>query len=299
MRDRYSAMLTEAPVVLLAAALGGCGTPLAKLTYLQLAQADDGVVGYPFVVPRTVVKVVPAEKSGVTESVAFTPVPLTTRPDGTPLATFLATGQPQAWSVIATSVSAVQYTDDLVISTIGTQATDNRKDALDAILATAGLAIRAQGEAVDCATRGVPLKPFIIDVYPVPTPQMVPGTDCWAYTVQRLDPAPPLRSYQVATLPSAAPVPWFPIPACQAYRIRVFHCADPECHERADVKSYTAVLPLSDGTAYRRIPLPSKGKITLHPDFCGADITDATTGTSNWSLLKQAIADVKAELGRK
>lgn len=285
--------------IALAGLLAACGTPQSKLAYLQLAQASDSAVGYPFVVPRTVVKVVPAEKSGVTESVAFTPVPLATKPDGTPLAAFLATGQSQTWGFITTNVSAVQYTDDLVISTIGTQATDSRKDALDAIVATAGLAVRAQGEAADCATRAVPLKPFVIDAYAAPTPQMVPGTDCWAYTVQRLDPAPPLRSYLVTTLPSADPVPWFPIPACQAYRIRVFHCADADCHERADVKSYTAVLPLSDGTAYRRIPLPSKGKITLHPDFCGADITDATTGTGNWSLLKQAIADVKAELRRK
>ena len=56
-------------------ALSGCGTPQAKLTYAALPSGGLEGAGFPFVVPRTVLKVTPAaDKTGATESVAFTPV---------------------------------------------------------------------------------------------------------------------------------------------------------------------------------------------------------------------------------
>lgn len=286
--------------------LSGCGTPQAKLSYGKLPEQGLEGVGFPFVVPRTVVKVTPtADKSGATESVAFTIVPLATSQDGKlQLPTFVATDDSSnGWSLTPTTVSSVTYIDDLIINSIGTQVSDNRKDAIDVLVTAASLAgAFAAGEKTkDCKTDVVPLKPFLIESLSGPPQRAVPNVQCWAYSLEAL----PLvllgrKVYPVAEIASAGTATWFPIPACRPYRIRVFHCQDAACTtERKDVASYTAALSLSDGTQYQRIPLPTKGKISLRTDFCGADTTNESVGSSDWGLLKQVLSDVKAEKGKK
>lgn len=286
--------------------LSGCGTPQAKLSYGKLPEQGLDGAGFPFVVPRTVVKVTPtADKSGATESVAFTIVPLATSQDGKQqLPTFVATDDSSnGWSLTPTTVSSVTYLDDLIITSIGTQVSDNRKDAIDVLVTAASLAgAFAAGEKTkDCKTDVVPLKPFLIESLSGPPQRAVPNVQCWAYSLEAL----PLvllgrKVYPVAEIASAGTATWFPIPACKPYRVRVFHCQDAACTtERKDVASYTAALSLSDGTQYQRIPLPMKGKVSLRTDFCGADTTNESVGSSDWGLLKQVLSDVKAEKGKK
>lgn len=289
-----------------AVALSGCGTPQAKLTYSALPKDGLEGAGFPFVVPRTVVKVTPtADKSGATESVAFAAVPLATTPDGKEqLPTFVATdSSSNGWSLTPTTVSSVNYLDDLIISAIGTQVADNRKEAISVLVTAASLAgaFASAAKEPDCASDVVPLKPFLIDS-PTGAPQRpVPGAKCWAY---KIDPASTAvigrKTFPVSGLASAGTVEWFPIPSCTTYKIRVFHCANSDCTaERKDVQDYATTLSLSDGTKYQRIPLPSKGKISLHTDFCGADTTNESVGASDWGVLKQLLSDVKTEKGKK
>ena len=291
------------PVLSIAAmlAVAGCGTPKAKLTYVALpAQGVDGA-GFPFVVPRTVVKVTPtADKAGATESVAFTAVPLATTVGGkTQLPTFVASDSSSGWALTPTTLSSVAYLDELIISAIGTQVTDNRKDIIDVVVTAASLAgaFAAAAKEPNCATDVVALKPFLIDNLSGAPQRPVPNVKCWAYSLEPTQfSVVGRRAYPVAEIASAGTVEWFPIPACKAYRVRVFHCAKDDCSsERKDVQAYTTTLSLSEGTQYQRIPLPSKGKVSLHTDFCGADTTNESVGTSDWGLLKQLLSDVKTE----
>lgn len=285
------------------AVLTGCGTPQAKLTYTALPKSGLEGEGFPFVVPRTVVKVTPtADKAGATESVAFTSVPLATAAGSPPtqLPTFVATDSSSSgFSMTPTTVSSATYVDDLIINAVGTQVTDNRKEIIDVVVTAASLAgaFASAGKAPNCATDTVPLKTFVIDKLDGPKQRLVPNAKCWAYTVEPADiTVVGRRSFPVSELASIGTVGWFPVPACKAYTVRVFQCADDNCTStRKDLTTYNTTLSISDGTQYQRIPLPAKGKISLHTDFCGADTTNESVGTSDWGLLKQLLADVKAE----
>lgn len=282
--------------------LAGCSTPQAMLTYSALPDGGLAGEGFPFVIPRTVVKVTPtADKAGATESVAFTSVPLASTSDGKgQLPTFVAIdSSSRGWSLAPTTVSSVTYLDDLIVTAIGTQVADNRKDVIDTLVTAASLAgaFAAPKKEPDCAKDVVPLKPFLIEDLSGPPQKSVPNAKCWAYKVEpALFNATSRKAFSINDLASAGKVKWFPIPACRAYKIEVFHCADKNCtSERKDIPTYSTTLSLSDGKQYQQIPLPAKGKISLHVDFCGADTTNESVGTSDWGLLKQVLSDVKTE----
>ncbi len=278
------------------AALMGCAAE-PKLSYTPLPSGGYDGKGTPFVVPRTVVRVVPTvTKENAVESVAFTPVPVATSADGSAqLPTYVATDSTSGWSWTPTTVTSVSYADDLIVSAIGTQITDNRKEAIDVVVGAAGLLGAFAGSGTGCNEPRRPLKPFTIRKL---EGDSVPNADCWAYSVEKQKTQFTARkAHPVADLASATEkVAWFPIPACQEYRVKVFQCADRTCTtELAESTVYETVLSLSDGEQYQRIPLPLKGKITLRPDFCGADVTNESVAISNYGLLKQVITDVKAE----
>ncbi|MFT3815847.1 MAG: hypothetical protein QM740_21185 [Acidovorax sp.] len=285
----------SALVVACATALMGCAAE-PKLSYTPLPSDGYDGKGIPFVVPRTVVRVVPSVKESTVESIAFTPVPVATSADGSAqLPTYVATDSTGGWSWTPTTVTSVSYADDLIVSAIGTQVTDNRKEAIDVVVSAAGLLGAFAGSGTGCNAPRKPLKPFTIGKLEGGS---VPDADCWAYSVEKQAMQFIARKpHPVADLASIAEkVSWFPIPACQEYRIKVFQCADRTCTAPlADSTVYETVLSLSDGEWYQRIPLPSKGKISLRPDFCGADVTNDSVVTSNYGLLKQVITDVKAE----
>lgn len=284
-----------AVIMICAAILLGCAAE-PKLTYTP--RPTEGYVGkgFPFVVPRTVVRVVPTiGKDNKVESLVFTPVPVATSADGaSQLPTFVATDSSSGWSFTPTTVTSVVYADDLIVSAIGTQVADNRKEVIDVIVSVAGLAGAFAGGG--CKEPRTPLKPFVIAS--VDGGGSIEGSDCWAYSIARQKfQLVGRKAYPVGELSEqAGKVAWFPIPACQEYRLRVFQCGDKTCtSELGGSMGYETVLSLSDGQQYQRIPLSSKGKISLRPDFCGADVTNESVATSNYGLLKQVITDVKAE----
>ncbi len=287
--------LTNAVLGLITFSLVGCAVQ-SKLTYSSLPEEGSEGVGFAFVVPRTVIKVdsVP-DKNGATDKVSFATAPVAYAEGGkTTLPRFLAVDSSSAaFSLTPTTISNVTYADELIITAIGTQVTDNRKDAIDAVIGFAALA--GKFAAVDCAT--APLKPFVLDpVTPTPVTGPAPNNpNCWGYSIKPTEDANPvgMRHYPVKDLASVGQsVAWFPIPACRSYDVAVFRCGK-DCTEANGI-AFTAVLSVSDGTQYRRVPLPGKGKISLHSDFCQADVTNEAVGTSDWGLLNQAISDVKA-----
>ena len=283
--------------------LSACSTPQAQLTYTALPKEGDEGAGFPFVVPRTVLKVTPtADKSGATERVAFVAVPLAIAQGGkSQLPTFVAIdSSSRGFALTPTTVGSITYLDDLIVSAIGTQVTDNRKDAVTAVVTAASLAssFASASKVPNCASDIVPLKSFVVSDFSGPAELPVPNAKCWAY---RLVEAPVKligrRAYPVAGLESVKDANWFPVPACKAYSIRVFHCANDDCtSERKDIQSYETTISLSAGTHYQRIPLSAKGKVSLHTDYCGADVTNENVVASDWSLLKQLLSDVKSSI---
>ena len=155
-------------------------------------------------------------------------------------------------------MSSVTYLDDLIVNAIGTQVTDNRKEAIGLLVTAASLAgaFSSAAKEPNCASDVVPLKPFLIESPSGPPQRPVPNVRCWAY---KIEPAPTAlmgrKAFEVTGLGSAGTVEWFPVPVCKLYKIRVFHCADSECSsDRKDVQNYYTTLSLSDGTQYQRIP---------------------------------------------
>lgn len=283
------------------ASLSGCGTPQAKLTFAPIpAEGYDGP-GFPFVVPRTVVKVTPsADKAGATDSVTFTSVPVAFQLDGTTsLPAFTATDSSSSgFAMTPTTVTSVTYIDELIVSSIGTLVTDNRKELIDTVVTVASLAgAFASGTSYDCAKADEPLKPFLIDNLSGPTVKTIPKVKCWRYEVKPF--AAKLvgrRTHPVSELTSAGTVDWFPVPACKGYKVTVYRCNDNSCtKQKDDSQSYSTTISVSDGQSYQRVPLPAKGKVAIHADFCGADSTNDSVGTSDIGLLKQFVGDVKAE----
>lgn len=287
--------LRSAVLGVVACSLVGCAAQ-SKLTYTALPEGGSEGTGFPFVIPRTVIKVEgTTDKDSGTDKVTFATVPVAyPAKDKAALPRFLATDSSSAqFSLTPTTISSVTYADELIIKAIGTQVSDNRKDAIDAVIGAAALA--GAFAAPDCTKE--PLKPFVLDsVSPDPVTGHAPDNKCWGYSIKPAGNYPiGMRAYPVKELASAGQsVTWFPIPACRPYQIAVYRCSDPNTCTSASKVSHTAVLWVSDGTEYRRVPLPNKGNVSLHSDFCQADVTNEAVGTSDWSLLNQAISDVKA-----
>jgi hypothetical protein len=293
--NRYVTVFLALPLISLAAS---CSTE-AKLTYTALPQGGATGAGFPFVVPRTLIKVdsVVNKDAGTTKA-TFTMAPVAYDKDGkTQLPAFLATDSSSSGlSLTPTTVSSATYLDDLIISAIGTQVTDNRKDAIDAIIGIAALA-GAFAAAPDCAKD--PLTPFVIESL-AEVAGKAPGNDCWGYSLKKADfQAAGMQSYPVSDLAKAEKVAWFPIAACAAYVVSAYRCGDKDCTTPIKGSETKASVNVSDGTRFRRVPLPSKGKITLHPDFCQADVTNDGAGVSDWTLLQQVVSDVKSAKSKK
>ncbi|MDM0045985.1 hypothetical protein QTH91_15965 [Variovorax dokdonensis] len=280
----------------------GCSAPRPKLTYAALPDGGTPGAGFPFVVPRTAVRVAPSfDKGGALEGVNLTPVPMAGADDGkTPLPAFVATDSSTGgWAFAPTTLSSVKYVDELIVSEIGTQVTDNRKDVLGVLVTAASLggafALTKDSKKCDGTT---PLKPFVIEATHTEAGAPAKDVECWGYSVTLAKFNPVARKrFDVKEIASIGTVEWFPIAACKSYVVSVYPCADKSCKTpMSDKQVFVTTLPLSDGTQYQRVPLPAKGKITLHTDFCGADTTDEAGATdSDWSLLKQFLSDVKSE----
>lgn len=300
MLQRFAA--TGALAILgLCLSLSGCGTPQAKLTYSPVPTDGYDGLGFPFVVPRTLVKVTPtADKAGATESVAFTSVPVAFAPDGvTSLPTFVATDSSSSgFALTPTTVTSVTYVDELIVSSVGTLVTDNRKELIDTIVTAASLAgAFASVKTYDCAKDDEPLKPFLIDNLTGPPTKSIPKVSCWRYKVEPFEAkVVGRRAHPVSELATSGTAEWFPIPACKAYKVTVFRCIDNKCDKpKENSLTYSTTISISDGNWYQRVPLPAKGKVSIHADFCGADSTNDSVGTSDIGLLKQLVSDVKAE----
>lgn len=283
--------------LLLAVAIvsSGCSTPQAKLTYTLLPQEGADGTGYPFVVPRTVVKVTPTfdKDSGSLTGVAFASIPVSTTADGKPLIAFLATdSSTSGWSLTPTTINAVTYVDDLIVTAIGTQVTDNRSDAVSTLVTTMSLA--GAFAAGTCGAKST-FQPFVISDFSADAevPHQGNQPSCFKYTIKAgpAGGATAMKSEGIDSLPRQS-VAWFPIPACKSYTISVARCGA-DCTTQQD-PVYSSTVSVSDGTSFRKVPLPAKGKVTMHTDFCGADVTNDGAGGTNWGVLKELISDVKS-----
>jgi hypothetical protein len=309
--------------------------------YVQYHKGPSDSTGYNFVIPRTVVKVevvhgggsvTPAASQAAADAKAaagakatpdstpskpatllFTPVPVITDKQGANLPILNVTDDSGKFALVSTSITNVTYTDHLIIQSIGTQITDNRKAAIDAVFGIIGMVVSIAGFAEGEATPECPasssldtLESFVLtDIHDSTQVSRVPGNPCWGYQVTELKnmgdmsvSSFPLKNDKGdLALPTDTRVPWFPYPSCRNYNISVFPCHPNErsfCKPFGDEKKYSAVVSVADGTSYRRIPLPPKGKVALHTNFCGADVTSETSPlTNNWELVNQVINDVK------
>lgn len=279
----------------------GCSTqPMLKYQEIKDANNKSDVIGYPFVVPRTVVKVeYSKDKNNNQEKITYTPVPAYYDSNFNPLKRFLAIDDSSSsFTPTSTTITGVTYADNLIISSIGTQITDNRKDAINAIfsLTTAAGIFKAAKVAPPCAA-DAPLTPFVIEDFRSTPESLAPMNTCWGLKIEHAKYADAdFNADDVANLPLNKRVNWFPIPACKTYSISVYRCpASGSCLPDSKITIFNAVVSVSDGNQYVKMPLPSKGKISMHTDFCGADVTnDTTLVSSNWSLLNQVISDVKS-----
>lgn len=305
-------------------------TACAGGAYVQYHKGPSDSSGYNFVIPRTVVKVEvgpvtpPASQTSATVNTAadkktllFTSAPVITDKKGDNLPILNVTDDSGAFALVSTSITNVTYADHLIIQSIGTQITDNRKTLIDAVVGAIGIVVSATGVAGQ-ATPACPAVPtldgfqsFVLtdihDSGQVFNP--VPGNPCWGYQVTELKNMgdmsvgsfPLKKDNGDLALPTDTKVPWFPYPSCRNYNISVFPCSpnpDPNnpslCQPYSSQTNYSAVVSVADGTAYRRIPLPPKGKVDMHSNFCEADVTSDTSPlTSNWDLINEAVSDVK------
>jgi hypothetical protein len=299
--------------------------------YVQYHKGPSDSMGYNFVIPRTVVKVevvhqAAADKKGATgarttsdstkpATLSFTSVPVITKKGGGNLPILNVTDDSGKFGLVETSITNVTYADHLIIQSIGTQITDNRKAMIDAVFGAIGLVVKFAGFAEGEARIPCPispdldkLEPFILtDIHASNEVFRVPGNFCWGYQVteqnemgdMKISSFPLFKDEKEVdlALPTETKVPWFPYPACQNYNISVFPCDPNEeksCKPLTGEKKYSAVVSVADGTLYRRIPLPPKGKVTMHTNFCVADVTsEASPLASDWDLMNQAINDVK------
>lgn len=278
---------------LLALASSACGSA-PRVTIAALPADGAEGAGIPFVVPRSVLRI-DAEKSGAASRIGFTAVPVAYAEDGkTALPRFLASDSARSLSVASTSFTLVKYADELIVKEIGTQVSDSRKSALGTVMEIAALAGAAHA-AGDCGNPPA-LRSFVIDKAKPTSARAMPNHDCWGYSLKPAPFAPVgMKAYPVSELAAAGQVGWFPIAACRPWVVTVYQCKDIACATVSNADAVaTAVLSLSDGSAYRRVPLPAKGSITLHPDFCQADLTNGSVDNGDWALLNQFLSDVKA-----
>lgn len=282
--------LSRVSIASLAVLSAACASaPALRISALPEGGAEGA--GIPFVVPRTVIRV-ETDKPGPSGRIVFTPVPVAYAEDGkSALPRFLASGAGGPFALTPTTVTSVKYADELIVKAIGTQVADYRKDAVGALAGSVALA-GAFAPSDDCAS-APPLRPFVIATL-APASYRAPNNGCWGYSIEPAAFAPAgMRAYPVSGLAAAGTVGWFPIAACRPYVVKVFQCRDAACTAAPDSVA-TAVLSASDGTRYRRVPLPARGSVTLHPDFCQADITNGSVGGDDWNLLRQVLSDVKA-----
>lgn len=314
--------------------LSACASPNAKLTYRLVTSGQavtaDGAA-FNFVLPRTVIKVSVANGQ-TTAPVAAAPatgavkdsakgalqlslvaVPVAYDEGNKLLQVFSVTDDSGGlFSLTPTTLTGVSYADRYIISSIGTQVTDNRSQVLDMVFSLAGLAgkvaglgFAAAGPQETCDPQVLP-PPFVIDAFDqsvsVTKKGFVPGTKCWGYEVQVIHAEDGPDMYQffkddgTLALPLNESVPWFPYPACRSVKISVYACTPNSVNEcdplNSGPKNLVGVTNVSLGKHYRRITLPVKGKIAFHPDFCVADVTNDSSGvTTGWTLLQKAITD--------
>lgn len=276
-----------------ALASSACGSaPRVTIAALPADGAEGS--GIPFVVPRSVLRI-DAEKSGAASKIGFTAVPVAYAEDGkTALPRFLASDGAAGLSPASTSFTLVKYADELIVKEIGTQVSDARKTALGTVMEIAALA-GAVHAAGDCGNPPA-LGSFVIEKVKPTSARAMPNHDCWGYSLKPAAFAPvAMKAYPVSGLAAAGQVGWFPIAACRPWVVTVYQCKDVACATVSNADAVaTAVLSLSDGSEYRRVPLPAKGSITLHPDFCQADLTNGSVDNGDWALLNQFLSEVKA-----
>jgi hypothetical protein len=209
----------------------------------------------------------------------------------------------------------VKYADYLIVQGIGTQVTDNRKDAIDSIVSLAGVIAgfgfaeeeKAQKQKETCPTKEPykPLAEFLIEDFTVSSaPIQAPNNTCWGYRITDVKEIDSGAQFPIPTsgsaLPTGTKTRWFPYPYCKTVTISVFPCdtsntcKEPTPNDAAAGARAVAVIGVADGTAFRRVTLPQKGKVDIHSDFCVADVTSDTSPlSSDWSLMSEAIKDVK------
>jgi hypothetical protein len=301
MKVAINASFLAAITVLLTACAGS-----SAVKYHFPAKKEDP--GYRFVIPRTIVKVSltppAADHTSQDAALSLTPVPVNYDRDAKPLPVYSVTDDTGGWSLFSTSITNVKYADTLIIQSIGTQVTDNRKDAIDTVVAIAGIA-GAFASDNGCSEKS-PMHPFVVDelLKSSEAPVPAPDNDCWGYRiadVKDIDPDSqfPIQATGTPSLPLEANTSWFPYPACKQVKISVVPCkrdgGNPAvCTPVANGPHYDGTVSVADGTNFRRVALPQKGKVEMHGDFCVADTTsDASPLSSDWSLVTQAIKDVK------
>jgi hypothetical protein len=239
-------------------------------------------------------------------------VPVSYDENGKTLPVFSIVDATSSWRLASTSITNVKYADQLIIQSIGTEVTDNRKDAIGSVISAIGLAgklfgFAGGGESVKCLDKPSldTLADFVIDKPAVTQgPVLAPGNTCWGYEITGIsDPVDAKNSFPVGTgdnpkIPLDTAVGWFAYPVCKAVTIAVFPCASSSdagsCTKRNDpVLAYVGRVSVADGTQYRKIPLAAKGKLDMHSDYCSVDATSsASPSSSDWSLLSEAIKDV-------
>jgi hypothetical protein len=313
------------PIIAVAVSVTGCGSTPAVQYHVD--QSDAGG-GYRFVIPRTVIKVSQAQaasnqkpspgeqqpapaKNDAQGKLSVTPVPVAYDESGALLPVFSVTDDTGGLHLVSTSVTNVKYADHLIIQSIGTQVTDNRKDAISAVVSVAGLAAAGFGFAEGAPTEKCPdkspfkpLSDFLIDKLSSTTSAVLaPNNTCWGYKITDIKELDTKGQSPIdakgTNLAVNTKVSWFPYPACKTVTLSIFPC-DPSgdagtCKEpkSADLHNIS-VVSVASGQAFRRIPLPQKGKIDMHSDFCVADVTsDSSPLASDWSLMSEAIKDVK------
>lgn len=206
-----------------------------------------------------------------------------------------------------TTLTSVTYADRYIVSSIGTQVTDNRAAVIGAVIGAGGLAAKLAGVAGFAAKKveacpekpSSPPPPFAIDKLNAPEEGFVPGSNkCWGYKVDVAHAEDGPDKFAVSDLPVNTPVSWFPYPACRSVKVSVYACSPNDtttCTVNENGPQLTGSANVSLGAFYRPAILPVKGKIALHADLCVADITNDTSGiSSGWDLLEKAIADYKS-----
>ncbi len=338
MKSQLRLLLHTAMGVVLAA----CSTPAPSVKYY--GDDHDPGSGYRFVIPRTVIKVshntdakstkaddttnnptgagahpnsqahsgVPVgDKSTSTSgTLSVTAVPVRYDVGGKELPIFTVVDSTSSGGLVSTSITNVKFADQLIIQSIGTEVTDNRKEVIDAVIGAVGLAgkvfgFAGGGQSVKCKDNPSldDFSDFVIDnVAKMDNPVMAPGNNCWAYQITEVKAlTDPKNSFAIAgstnTLPLDTKVSWFPYPACATIAVTVFPCDASSdagtCKPRATHELvFVGELAVADGQHYRKSPLPGKGKLDLHADFCAVDATSAASSTSDWSLVSEAIKDV-------